>query len=189
MIYWRQFKSILLHKWYVFLAGRLAGVPLWRLIVHDWSKFTPVEFIKYSRYKYGRKSKEDWAKGWLHHLHHNPHHPEHWILSWRGDPKFYNHIGAGIAPFVTLLPMPEIYVREMLADMHATSKQVTGSWDISRWLNENGPSIHFHDDTITLIDKVMKEIGYNLTDNCDWSWAAGRDFLKYFTPAREYRLD
>ncbi len=27
-----------------------------------------------------------------------------------------------------------------------------------------------------LIDKVMKEMGYALTDNCDWSWIATREF-------------
>jgi hypothetical protein len=75
--------------------------------------------------------------------------------------------------------MPEIYVREMIVDMHATSKQVSGSWNISKWLNKNGSKIHFHDETIALIDKVMKEIGYTLTDNCDWSWIAAREFIKW----------
>lgn len=187
-IYWKQLKSVLLHKWYVLQAGRLTDVPLWRLLIHDWSKFTPVELVNYSRWKYSNKSKRGWAIAWLNHLHHNAHHPEHWVLSWRGNPEFYNNIASPIAPFVTLLPMPEIYVREMLADMMATSKQVTGSWDIANWLNQNGPGMHLHDETITIIDKVMKEIGYNLTENCDWSWVAGDDFLRWFTPASEYRL-
>jgi hypothetical protein len=176
MIYWQQFKSVLLHKWYVFLAGRITKVPLWRLVIHDWSKFSLIEFINYSRWKYGVKSKQEWAKAWLHHLHHNAHHPEFWVLSWRGDPNFYDGLGESAAPFVTLLPMPDFCVREMIADMMATSKEVTGSWDISYWLNQNGPDMHLHDETIIIIDKVMKEIGYALTDNCDWSWIATRSF-------------
>lgn len=83
---------------------------------------------------------------------------------------FTMRLGQGIAPFVTLLPMPETYVREMIADMMGSSKGYTGSWDIAEWLNQNGPDMHLHDDTITFIDKVMKEIGYTLSDNCDWSW-------------------
>lgn len=174
MIYWRQLKSLIRHKWYVFQAGRLTGVPLWRLIIHDFSKFSAVEFINYARYKYGVKSKMGWARAWLHHMHHNQHHPEHWVLSWRGSPDFYDGIGEHIEMFVTLLPMPETYVREMIADMMATSKELTGSGDIAAWLNKNGPDMRLHDNTITLIDKVLKEVGYSLTDNCDWSWIESR---------------
>lgn len=180
MIYWQQLKSLLIHKWLVFQAGRLTGVPLWRLVIHDWSKFTPTEFFRYARYKYGDGTNEEWAIGWLHHLHYEAHHPEHWIILWHGSPDFYSGIGGkDIAAYVSILPMPELFVREMIADMHGTSKQITGSWDISKWLNENGPKIHFHDETITLIDAIMYEIGYNLTDNCDWSWIAGQEFIDW----------
>ena len=180
MIYWWQLESLLIHKWFVLRAGRMIGVSLWRLIIHDWSKFMPIEFFRYARYKYQDGVRKEWAIGWLHHFHCEAHHAEHWIVLWHGDPDFYSEIGyQDIAKYVAVKPMPEIYVREMLADMHATSKQVTGSWDISKWLNKNGPKIHFHDETITLIDKVMKEIGYTLTDNCDWSWIASRKFIEW----------
>lgn len=176
-MYWKQLKSLARHKWYVFVAGRLVGVSVWRLLVHDWSKFTPVEFINYARFKYGVNSVEGWAKAWLHHLHHNPHHQEHWVLSWGGNPDFYDKVGEHIALFVTLLPMPEMYAREMVADWMGASRAYTGSWDIAAWLNKNGPGMHLHAETVVLIDAVMKEIGYVLTDNCDWSWVAGRKFL------------
>ncbi len=171
MIYWKQLKSLFFHKWYVFKVGlMIGGIPLWRLIIHDWSKFAPVEFINYSRYKFGIKSIDSWGRAWLHHLHHNPHHPEHWLLTWRGDPDFYNGIGQSVALFVTVLAIPETYVREMVTDMMATSKEITDSYDIADWLNENGPKMLLHDDTITRLDRVMREVGYGLTDNCDWSW-------------------
>lgn len=181
MIYFKQLSSLLLHKWYVFLAGWMIGVPFWRLAIHDWSKFMPTEFFRYARYKYGNGSKEEWAIGWLHHLHYEAHHPEHWIILWNGNPDFYSEIGGkDIAKYVSIWPMPEIFVREMIADMHGTSRQMIGSWDISKWLNKNGPKIHFHNETITLINKIMKEIGYILTDNCDWSWTITKDFTKDF---------
>ncbi len=75
--------------------------------------------------------------------------------------------------------MSERCVREMVADMLATSKEVTGHWDIAAWLNENGPAMKFHDDTITSLDNVMYEIGYVVTDNCDWSYMAGVEFRKW----------
>lgn len=180
MIYWWQLESLLVHKWFVLQAGHLIGVSLWRLIVHDWSKFIPIDFFRYARYKYKDGVRDEWAIGWLHHFHREAHHPEHWIILWHGDPDFYSEIGGrNIAKYVSILPMPEIYVRELVADMHATSRQVTGSWNISKWLNENGPKIHFHDETIVLINKVMQEIGYTLTDDCNWSWIAKREFIEW----------
>lgn len=164
MIYLNQLKSVLLHKWYVFLAGRLTKVSLWRLVIHDWSKFTLTELFGYvgNTESEGVISKSKWAKSWLHHLHCNAHHPEYWVLSWRGNSNFYNELGEKLAPFVVVLPMPENYVREMIADMMATSYKITGSWDILIWFNENGPKMHFHTETIILINKVMREIDYSL---------------------------
>ncbi len=143
----------------------IGDIPIWRLVIHDWSKFTPVEFINYSRYKYGVKSVDGWAKAWFHHLHHNPHHAAHWILSWSGDPDYYRGLGESVAPFITVLSMPETYVREMVVDMMVTSKEVSGSYDISMWLNENGPNQQWHSDTITRLNSVMHEVGYSFDDN------------------------
>ena len=170
MIYWEQFKSVLIHKWYVLLAGRLVGVPLWRLIIHDWSKFTPTEFFGYAGNPGDSRNKNKWARAWLHHLHCNPHHPEHWVLSWLGNPEFYNETGQKVAQFVTILPMPETYVKEMIADMMATSKKITGSWDISAWLNQKGPNMHLHEETIVTIVKVIKKTEYISVNDCDWLW-------------------
>jgi len=179
--YLKQLKVILLHKWYFFKAGRYLGSPLWLCLIHDISKFAPVEFINYSRWFGGVKDRLGWAKAWRHHAHHNRHHPEHWILSWRGDPDFYNDIGESLAQFVTVLPMPELYVREMVADWMAASKTFTGSFDIAVWLNENGPKMNLHDDTIAEIHSVMMETdkGWICTDNCPFSFMATNKFIEW----------
>lgn len=52
-MYWKYFKYVVRHKWYVLLAGLRVNAPLHRLIIHDWSKFMPSEFIPYTRYFYG----------------------------------------------------------------------------------------------------------------------------------------
>ena len=161
------------HKWHVLKAGLILGnIPLWRLIIHDLSKLYPVEFINYSRYKYGVKSKAEWAKAWFHHLHHNPHHPEYWLLSWRGNPNFYDGLGESRGPFRTMLAMPETYVREMVVDFMATSKELTGSYDISRWLNQSGPEMLLHNDTKIRLHNAMTELGYTFIDNYMWSYMA-----------------
>lgn len=45
-------KSTIRHKYYVYWAGRniVGGIPIWNLLIHDLSKFTPIEFINYSKY-------------------------------------------------------------------------------------------------------------------------------------------
>lgn len=173
-IYLKQLKFLLTHKWYVLKAGLfVGGIPVWRLLIHDWSKFTPTEFFRYARYKYQNGGKKEWSIGWLHHFHFNGHHPEHWILAWHGNPNFYSDIGEDITKYISVLPMPEVYVREMVADMLATSKEITGNWDIAVWLNENGPNMRLHEDTITRLDSVLIELDYFFTDNCMWSYMAG----------------
>ena len=170
MKYLRYLKSTLWHKWFFIRAGALTGVPLWRRLLHDWSKFTPTEFVRYSNWYFGEKDKREWAIAWHHHLRLNPHHPEYWLLSWRGDVDFYSGIGESVADNVVVLPMPEIYVREMIADFLAASKVYTGSWNITMWLNTHGPKMRLHSETVRLIAVVMYEMRYILTDNCDWSW-------------------
>lgn len=174
----RFLKRLLDHKRNVMVAGRLTRMPFWRLLVHDWTKFTPAEFGRYARWHCGPaedRDKGDWALAWRHHQHHSPHHPEFYLVAWHGDPTFYavGGIGERVADNIIVLPMPEIYVREMVADWLAASKTYTGSWDIAIWVNEHGREMRLHDETVTLIDAVMHEIGYVQTDNCPWSYMAG----------------
>src|SRR5688572_29402107 len=94
------------HKWFVLRAGLKTKAPLWRLLIHDWSKLTPAEWRPYVRTFYGRtpgpvelrhrfhgrpndeRNLADWKadraaafdKAWLHHQHRNPHHWQHWLL-------------------------------------------------------------------------------------------------------------
>lgn len=178
MIYLDHLKSLLLHKWYVFLAGLKTGAPIWRLIIHDWSKFAPTELFGYAGNIGGATSKPRWARSWLHHLHCSPHHPEHWVLSWRGNPDFYQGIAEPLAKFVVILPMPETYVREMVADWMGSSKAYTKSWDIAKWLNENGPDMHLHSKTIALIEGVMEEVGYKQDGFTPWSFSATKRLME-----------
>lgn len=178
---WKYIKSLFAHKWYVFLAGLKTGVPIWRLIVHDWQKFSHWEFKAYAqnffgdddlnnretheafqKYKvteaapFGHFAKERFAYAWLHHENTAPHHWGYWI------PRSGKYTGP--------LPMPETYVREMVADWMGASRAYTGSWNMAEWLSKNGPRMEgkMHSQTVALIHDVLVEQGYMFTDNSPW---------------------
>ena len=48
-------KYLLKHKWHVLRAGLKLNVPLWRLVVHDWSKLTPIEWFAYTAYFFNKR--------------------------------------------------------------------------------------------------------------------------------------
>lgn len=169
MIYLRYLRQLLKHQRHILKAGRLTGVPIWRLLIHDWSKFLPSEFIPYARndrgHPRGREPQDgdDFQDAWLFHQNRNKHHWGHWI------PRSGREANKP-------LPMPKVYVREMIADLLAVSKSKTGRWNIAIWFNENGPKMLLHDDTLEVVADTMHEIGYFLTDNHGWSWMASQTF-------------
>lgn len=71
--YYNHFKKICQHKFYVFIYCYKAGIPI-QGILHDLSKFLPVEFLESSKYYTGDKSPIDNCKkvngysiAWFHH--------------------------------------------------------------------------------------------------------------------------
>lgn len=116
------------HKVFVFRAGLRTGAPLWRLLIHDWTKFTPAEAPHYGRQFFGAADDpEGFARAWLHHQNHNPHHWEYWI------PRTA-HTRGGYEDNASL-PMPGWAVREMVADWMGASRAYEGSWptDTETW--------------------------------------------------------
>lgn len=82
--YWNHFKTVVKHKHYVFRECAACGI--WRQgVIHDLSKFSPVEFASSARYFQGHRSPIEaekeivgYSKAWLHHKGHNKHHWEYW---------------------------------------------------------------------------------------------------------------
>jgi hypothetical protein len=67
--------------------------------------------------------------------------------------------------------MPEIYVREMVADWWGASRAYTGSWDMSDWLTKNLPRIEkkLHPYSIDHLADVLAKIGYiDLVHQMNW---------------------
>lgn len=156
--YLRLITAILRHKWYVFIAGRRLKVPFWRLVVHDLSKFSPAEFTQYARKFYGNGDDDrGFAEAWWHHYFHNDHHWEYYVS---GDPRM-----RGI-PTADTLPMPEVCVREMVADWFAAGKVYNGAWPDPHnftWLDENSNRMQLHPQTWAWLLVVLDE-------TCQYQW-------------------
>lgn len=117
MKYIKYFKTICIHKWYVFIECVKEGI-IWQGIIHDISKFHPCEFIKSANYYFGDKGNSDtslyinekYQEAWLHHKGHNKHHWEYWV-DWNSSNGEY-----------ILTEIPLRYMKEMYADMVGASK-------------------------------------------------------------------
>lgn len=145
-------KSTRRHRKYVRQAGtQLGGIPYWRLLIHDLSKYNPVEFINYAKF-YKLSNKEDeqaFVRGWMHHQKRNKHHPEYWT-------------SIGLFDFANgAIDMDETYVREWISDLLGASMEYTGSHDMEEFLSDKVSRWNY----TTRVTKerfvsVLREIGY-----------------------------
>lgn len=159
----RYLAYVLRHKWHVFYAGRRLGVPLGRLLMHDWTKFTPAEWGPYVRRFYsGNNSKwekdsdpQEWKDAWAHHWQHNPHHWEYWTPR---NPAQWVFTDRSYTPdeYDTPLPMPSTYVREMVADWYGAG-MAQGKPDIAGWYAAHGHRMHLHGETRALVKHLLGE--------------------------------
>lgn len=160
-------RYVLRHKREVFLAGLQLGVPLWQLIIHDLSKFSPMEWGPYVAYFYGPRYSEDERRvarnilvsylpsdqdiqdsfdaAWLHHQHANPHHWQHWVL--RED-------DGG----TKVLPMPFRYAKEMVADWMGAGAAMGNPGDTPNWYAKNRDNILLHPHTRELVEFFIGDL-------------------------------
>jgi hypothetical protein len=147
--------SVTLHITAVRGACRLLGVDKQQQIEHDYTKFSHEELFAYARNFHGDKGDPDgFAMAWLHHVHFNEHHWQHWIFPDGFTPK-----GSTVENGVVF--MPEIYVKEMVADWMGASYVYTGEWDMSKWLGENLPKIKLHSRSWAILKDTLRPLGYH----------------------------
>lgn len=104
---------------------------LYNLWVHDMSKFSANEAFGYAMYNFKDphpESKPAFEASWHHHKMNNPHHPEYWFNPDRSGK---------LEP----IPMPSLYVMEMLADWIGAGK--TYGSTLEEWLPKNLPKFKF----------------------------------------------
>ena len=153
----KYMRLTLRHKIFVFQAGLKTKAPIWRLIIHDWTKFTLSEAPHYGRQFFGDKGDPlGFSYAWLHHQRMNPHHWEYWI-------PISGHNKGGFGDLEPL-PMPEWAVREMVADWMGASRAYEGRWpskDKWPWLEANLAVIkqRMHPVTRERVDGVLESVG------------------------------
>ena len=143
------FCDVLKHKWFVLLAGLYWRVPIWRLLVHDLSKFSSAEYIPYRNW-FKRdpglpemeriRRKTAFLCAWELHVQRNDHHPGYWH-------------GA---------EMPEVCIREMIADWFAASRSYGGAWPrVGKWdwLRDEWPAVrrNVHPATVDRVEQLLEK--------------------------------
>jgi hypothetical protein len=141
---WYIFK----HKFYVYQEARALKVGRWQALIHDWSKFLPVEFRAYCNFFERRKKTgphlNAFKRAWLHHIHQNPHHWQHYVL--------VNDDGSREA-----VEIPEKYVREMLADWRGMRRTLGMNPDGGQiWYQAHRDSFVFHPKTRQLLEELLE---------------------------------
>jgi hypothetical protein len=148
------------HKWFVFLACLKLGVPIWLAFAHDLTKLTPCEWVPYACHFYAEDGSPikrrdasgaydpnaqpvTFKKAWLSHQR-NKHHWHAWVSIGNGG---------SLDP----LPMPERYVREMVADWIGAGL-ANGNSDPRGWYAKNGASMVLHPDTRVLVENLLSSM-------------------------------
>lgn len=151
------------HKWYVFLNCCKAGIPL-RGVLHDLSKYSPIELFESVKYYQGDRSpieacKEDkgYSNAWLKHKGRNPHHYEYW----------QDNFDMGGTP----LQMPYKDALELVCDYIGAGMAYQGkdkfsySAEFDWWLNKKSKGISMHPHTILFIDFMLLDMKKSNNNN------------------------
>lgn len=148
-------KTILKHKYYVFIYCCQIGIPL-QGITHDMSKLSPTEFLE--GVKYWNKdhspiidAKRDigYSKAWFHHRNRNKHHYEYWMDN-------FDQGGENIL-------MPCKYALEMIADflaagkIYATNNNIYEQ-ELAWWTNRQKQPLAMHPVLQNYVTKCLKHM-------------------------------
>ena len=155
---WKHFKTITRHRILVMQGCFKVGLSRQGLM-HDLSKYLPVEFLNGAKYYQGFRSpnnaeREDkgYSEAWLHHKGRNRHHFEYWL-------DFYGDAGNGKKARVVPCRMPDRYIVEMFMDRVAASKNYLGKkyTDASPYeYYRNGDiSRYLHPHTKVLLERLL----------------------------------
>jgi hypothetical protein len=162
-------KYVLRHKWFVFKACLRLGVPLRLAIVHDLSKFSPQEWGAYVHTFFNSDgTKKDLRKqasydpnntgevtefsfAWMHHQR-NKHHWQAWI-------------SIGDSGNLKAVPMPEVYIREMIADWVGAGSAITGNSDPSEWYEKNKGKMILHSETRLFAESLIRGLTKRAVDD------------------------
>ena len=152
--FWGHFKTITAHKMRVMKYCFRAGLYRQGLL-HDMSKYSPVEFLAGIKYFQGNRSPNEaerldkgYSAAWLHHKGRNKHHLEYWIDY---APELDFRMGG--------MEMPVKYVAEMFCDRIAACQtyQKDKYTDASPWeyYAKSKDRNIIHPNTRALLEKLL----------------------------------
>ncbi len=158
---WKHLCTITRHKMKV--AEGCFQVGLYRQgLLHDLSKYSPVEFLAGAKYYQGTRSPNNAEReatgrslAWLHHKGRNRHHYEYWIdYATRPSPGFADK------PGLVGCKMPGRYVIEMFMDRVAASKIYRADAyvdsDPLKYYEQGSTRMFMHPDTADLLEKLLR---------------------------------
>lgn len=151
---WEHFKTITHHRHLVMKGCFRAGLYRQGLL-HDLSKYTPVEFLVGCKYYQGNRSpnnaeREDkgLSLAWLHHKGRNKHHLEYWI-----------DYGLDNDHRICGMKMPDKYVVEMFIDRLSASKNYQKEAYTDRsaleYYEKGRASLILHPESAALLEKLL----------------------------------
>ena len=118
---WKHLKTITRHR-HLVRRGCLKVGLYWRGLTHDLSKYSPTEFLAGAKYYQGTRSpnaaereKNGYSLAWMHHKGRNRHHYEYWT-DLNLQTRKYEPV-----------PMPRVFLVEMVMDRIAASKVYRGA--------------------------------------------------------------
>ena len=151
---WQHFKTITKHRWLVRSGCFKVGL-YWQGLIHDLSKYAPMEFGVGAKYFQGTRSpnaaeREDkgYSEAWMHHKGRNRHHYEYWT-DMSMQTRNYESV-----------PMPRKYLVEMVMDRIAACRTYQGK-DYTQ-----GSALIYFDksrEKSLMHPQTQKELGYILT--------------------------
>lgn len=187
---WKHFCTITNHKMLVMKDCFKVGLYKQGLL-HDLSKYTPVEFLVGCKYYKGYMSPNNaerkdkgYSSAWLHHKGRNKHHMEYWIDYGLGDES-------GEGKGMTGMKMPICYVVEMFIDRVGASKNYQGKDykdDSALRYYEHGKDHYMlHPDTKALLEYMLVMLAIK-GEKETYSYVR-RKILKNKVPYKKRKLD
>lgn len=148
--------TILHHKIQVYKLCVKLGMPV-RGLMHDMSKFAPVEFINGAKYYAGgikspigfEKAAIGYSRAWLHHKGRNKHHPEYW----------YDELAPQPMPIIPFCYVCEMICDQLAAGMVYQGKKWNKEYQLSYWEKQR-EYFKLNENLKRMLDMVYTEVAY-----------------------------
>ena len=157
--FFKHLHTVNKHRFTVFIHCAKAGI-FFQGLVHDLSKYHPIEFLVGVKYYQGTRSPNDaereekgMSTAWIHHKGRNKHHFEYW-----NDLDMKDHVYKSVK-------MPIKYVKEMFCDRIAAckiylKKSYTDSAALDYFIKKRAKDL-MHPETAKLLEEWLRFLSIN----------------------------